>query len=559
MKTMTVPINRLQKVCFVAGILLSPLLSGFAQATFTKITSGAIVNDGGSSAGCAWGDFDNDGFEDLFVANSNGEDDFLYRNNRNGTFTRVTTGSIVTSGGYSTGCAWGDFDNDGYLDLFVANGGDGSPANNFLFRNNGNGTFTRINAGPVGTDFMAALTAAWADYDRDGWLDLFVGDYGGANNQLYRNTGAGSFTRVVGHAFVDSQSIGCAWGDYNNDGFPDLFVARGQGELNRLYRNNGNGTFAAVPSSSPGYDHSVSADWGDYDNDGILDLFVGAGGNLIQISSALYRGDGAGAFASSGIVTDAGYGATCAWGDYDNDGFLDLLLARQHGQNNLLYHNNGDGTFTRVTTGSVVNDGGNSVGCAWADYDNDGFLDMFVGNGAWTGAGNNFLYHNDGNGNHWLKLKLIGGPSNHAAIGAKVRLTTSIGGVQRWQMREISGGNGFCQNSLVAHFGLGSATNADVVRIEWPSGTVQELHNVGANQFLTITEPPGLQAAGLQPDGSFKMLLTGASGLRYDLQTSSNLALWTFWQTITNTSRTISITVSNATGFAQRFYRAVAQ
>jgi hypothetical protein len=528
--------------------------------TFTKITEGEIVNDGGSSAGVAWGDFNNDGFEDLFVANSNGENDFLYRNNGDGTFTRVTSGSIVTSGGASIGCAWGDFDNDGSLDLVVANGGGFSAVNNFLFRNNGNGTFTRTNAGPVGTDAVAALCSAWADYDRDGWLDLFVGDFIGSNNLLYRNTGDGRFTRVAGTAFVERQSLASVWGDYDNDSFPDLFVTRGLVEVNRLYRNNRDGTFSVVPSSSPGFNNSVSAAWGDYNNDGTLDLFVGAGGTLIQTSSALYRGDGDGGFEATGIVTDAAYGTSCAWGDYDNDGFLDLFQCRQRGQNNLLYHNNGDGTFTRVTEGSIVNDGGNSPGCAWADYDNDGFLDLIVSNGAFVGGSqNNFLYRNDGNGNRWLKIRLVGGPSNRAAIGAKVRVTATMGGVQGRQMREISGGSGFAsQNSLIAHFGLAGATHADLVRIEWPSGTVQELRNVGVNQILTIIEPPRLTATKVSGQPQFS--LRGGRHLQYDIEASTNLHDWSPMATVTITNIDGSAPITDpAPAAGQRFYRAVAR
>jgi hypothetical protein len=366
---------------------------------------------------------------------------------------------------------------------------------------------------------------------------------------------------VAGTAFVERQSLASVWGDYDNDSFPDLFVTRGLGEVNHLYRNNRDGSFSLVPSSSPGFNNSVSAAWADYNNDGILDLFVGAGGTLIQTTSALYRGDGDGGFAVSGIETDAAYGTSCAWGDYDNDGFLDLFQCRQRGQNNLLYHNNGDGTFTRVTEGSIVNDGGNSPGCAWADYDNDGFLDLIVSNGAFVGGSqNNFLYRNDGNGNRWLKFRLVGGPSNRAAIGATVRVSATMGGNQRQQTREISGGSGFAsQNSLVVHFGLGSATHADLVRIEWPSGTVQELRNVSANQYLTITEPPRLNSPRIE-GALFRFTLRGASGLAYVIQRSTNALHWTSVSslTVTDVSGAAEFSEPLAAGNASRLYRAVA-
>lgn len=526
--------------------------------TFTKITEGEIVNDGGSSAGVAWGDYDGDGFEDLFVANSNGEDDFLYHNNRDGTFTRVMDGAVVNSGGSSIGCGWGDYDNDGWLDLFVVNGGDFSAAKSFLFHNEGDGTFSRVNTSPVGTDKIPALTSAWADYDRDGWLDLFVGDTIENNHALYRNSGTGDFSRVGDTSFVEPSFLANAWGDFDNDGFPDLFVAGGTTDVNRLYRNNRDGTFSFMSSEAPGFGNSVSAAWGDYDNNGTLDLFVGAGGTARQSTSALYRSDGSGSFTQDGIQTDVAYGVGCAWGDYDNDGFIDLFQCRQHGQAGLLYHNNGDGTFVQMTEGSIVNTVGYSPSCAWADYDNDGFLDLFVSNGAFTiGSHNNFLYHNDGNGNRWLKVKLAGGPSNRAAIGARVYLTASIGGARRTQMREISGGSGFgSQNSLVAHFGLGSATNVDLLRIEWPSGTVQELRSLAVNQFLSVTEPSRLTAT--RVGGQLQFTLQGARNITYGIEASANLRDWsrTATVTITNMNGAASLLDENAPG-VRRFYRAV--
>ena len=250
----------------------------------------------------------------------------------------------------------------------------------------------------------------------------------------------------------------------------------------------------------------------------------------------------------------------CAWGDYDNDGFLDLFVCRQLGQNNVLYHNNGNGTFTKVTEGRPVNDGGNSVGCAWGDYDNDGFLDLFVANGAFGDVSqNNFLYRNNGNGNKWIKIKLIGTVSNRAGIGAKVRVKATIGSRTVLQLREISSGCGYAGQNTLAHFGLGDATNVDLVRIEWPSGTVQEFHDVAVKQLLTVTEPPQLKAGALLSGDSFQLSLTGGIGLSYDVQTSSDLASWSFLATVTNTSRTMSVIDTSAANGTQRFYRAVSR
>ena len=257
---------------------------------------------------------------------------------------------------------------------------------------------------------------------------------------------------------------------------------------------------------------------------------------------------------SGAIVTNTAKFNVSTWGDYDNDGFLDLFVCEYQPGNNFLYRNNGDSTFSRITTGSIVNDGGDASAGAFADYDNDGFLDLFVAN---FGSGQtNFLYHNDGNTNQWLKIKCVGGPSNRAAIGAKVRVQAQNGvGALTWQMREIAGGNGYAQNSLIAHFGLGNATNAQTVRIEWPSGMVQTLTNVAAKQFLTVTEPPLLQA-GLT-NGSLQLRLTGSLGLAYEIQASTNLSAWTSLGTITNTSRTMQFVDPTAANQPQRFYRAV--
>jgi hypothetical protein len=307
---------------------------------------------------------------------------------------------------------------------------------------------------------------------------------------------------------------------------------------------------------------SAGCAWGDYDNDGFLDLFVANGGTGMPQNNFLYHNNGNGGFAkitSGRIVTDIGNFVGCAWGDYDNDGFLDLYVCCQLGQKNALYHNNGDGTFTRITTGSPVNDVGNSVSCAWGDYDNDGFLDLFVGNGAFGNVSqHNFLYRNDGNSNSWVKIKLLGTVSNRAAIGTKVRVRATIHGKTISQLREVSSGSGFAGQIGMAHFGLGDATNIDLMRIEWPSCAVQEFSNLPVKQVLTIREPPRLQAISRLPDGSFNLSITGGIGLAYRLEMSSDLAHWELWTTLTNTTRTVTITDTNAVDFT-RFYRAVSQ
>jgi hypothetical protein len=497
--------------------------------TFTKITTGLIATDGGDSSGCAWGDFDNDGFPDLFVGNG-GTKNFLYHNNGDGTFTKLTNAAPALNNGF--GGSWADFDNDGWLDLFVAN-----RSANYLYRNNSDGTFTKV-APFAGATGATSWSGSWGDYDRDGWADLFISNGGGNNNVLLHNNGDGTFTKITGARIVSDggASIGAAWQDYDGDGWPDLFVAN-NGANNFLYHNLRNGTFARITTGRIATDSqsAIVPDWGDYDNDGWPDLAVGCFGRNL-----LFRNPGDGTFAkqtNGPVVLDPQNSEIVQWIDYDNDGFLDLFSANDGGQNNTLYHNNGDGTFAKITTGSLVNDGGNSAGCAWADFDNDGFLDLFVAN--WQGSRPNFLYRNNGNTNHWLKVKCVGTASNRAGIGAKVRVRATVRTADMWQLREISGGTGFGQTSLPAHFGLGDAGVADTVRIEWPSGAIQELHSVSANQTLSVVEPPKLAGAKYNAVG-FQSDVMGLPGSNYVIETSLDLSDWVWLTTVTNSGRSIS-------------------
>jgi hypothetical protein len=461
----------------------------------TKVATGPVVQDSGSWVAGSWGDYDGDGNLDLFVTSYSGNNR-LYRNKGNGTFEAVTSGVVIGGGMVSHGSAWADYDNDGRLDLLVANR---LGQNNFLFHGIGDGTFTKVTTGSVVNDSGDSIACAWADYDRDGFLDLFVANLTG-KNFLYHNNGNGTFTKITSGDIVNDvgNSVTCAWGDYDNDGYPDLFAANG-GPNNFLYRNNGNGTFTKITSGSIVNDGGYSAGcaWGDYDNDGNLDLFVAnrAGPNF------LYHNNGDGTFTritQGEIVSNVGDSNGCIWGDYDNDGFLDLCVARLSGPN-LLYHNNGDGTFTRITTGAAVTDVGDAIGVAWGDYNNDGFLDLFVAN--WR-APRNFLYQGVPNGNNWIKVKCIGTISNRSAIGARLLIKTVTDGVARWQVREIGAGDSWGTQSLDAHIGLGGVSTVDTLRVQWPSGAVQELQGVAGQQLVTLIETP--QPLTIQPySGSF--------------------------------------------------------
>jgi enediyne biosynthesis protein E4 len=458
--------------------------------TFTRITTGDIAS-GSRTLANAWGDYDNDGYVDLF-ANSVTGNILLYNNNGDGTFTKIVTGLLVTDGN-GIGITWGDYDNDGYLDLFSAAGAGGDSTAK-LFHNSGDRTFTKITFAHT-SDFQGS---SWGDYDNDGDLDLYVtagGNSGaGESNFLYANNGDGTFTRITSGAIVSDVGTSTAanWADFDNDGDLDLFVANADpNDRNALYENNRDGTFTKIITGDLVNDlaTSLGGSWGDYDNDGDLDLFVS---NIGEVNF-LYQNDGPPDYTftkitTGDIVNDESLSIGSAWGDFDNDGDLDLFVANV-GENNSLYSNNGDGNFTKITIGVIVNDGGSSFGASWADYDNDGDLDIFVSNV----GGENFLYANNGNMNSWINIKCVGTVSNISAIGAKVRVKANINGSPVWQLTEISGQTGCLgQNSLNAEFGVGVATVVDSIRIEWPSGIIDRFADVQVNNFYTATEGQGI-------------------------------------------------------------------
>lgn len=524
------------------------------DAAFTKITADPIATDSGESIGIAWGDYDGDGWQDLFVANDNMQTNFLYHNERDGTFARNTDAAPVLDEATHTGGAWGDYDNDGRLDLFVARW----KTTNALYRRDWTDGFISVTGGSIVSDVGAFHGAAWGDFDNDGNLDLAVCDLE-ERCFLYRNSGDGTFSRMV--SGVVPNEIGIlitpSWADYDNDGDLDLFVAVAGAEhtsRNLLFRND-RFQFTKITSGPVTTDigSSQAGSWADYDNDGDLDLLVTSPGEALR----LYRNEGNGIFLGPvANVFEGGsvHAASSAWGDFDNDGLLDLFLATADDSSNVLYRNNGNGTFRRWTQGSLVNDRRHSWSCAWADYDNNGFLDLVVGNR----HEENSLYRNNGTGNRWLKVRLIGTRSNASGIGAKVRIKAQVFGQEMWQLREVSGGTGFCaQNALDAHFGLGDAMLVEILRIEWPSGIVQEFGDVAANQFLTITEPPVLTPLGLWPGGGFEMILTSRGGFDYAIEATENLANWTTIGTLRAVNGSVQFVDSQARSSTKRFYRAV--
>jgi hypothetical protein len=468
--------------------------------TFTDVSEAAGINQSEISWGAAWGDYDNDGYIDVFTVGHLGAICQLWHNNGDGTFTDVTTAAgMLTDDGDAHGPCWADVDNDGYLDLYVAKGTKSDLPYSYsdLWHNNGDGTFTNINVSSNVTAIGNRSRGCSAvDYDNDGDLDLFVASNfkqgTGLPNLLYRNDGDFQFTDVAAEAGIAREGISnwaAFWVDYDLDGLLDFFISTpsshdGGPAASALYRNLGDGTFEDVSSAAgifTGYSNCGA--WGDFDNDGYPDLYVttDTGGAI------LYHNNGDGTFTdvtqqSGAINTDRAIAAD--WGDYDNDGDLDLYVVNTDTPNRL-FRNNGDGTFTDVaaSAGVTAKEGGSGSDGTFIDYDNDGFLDLFVCNGT-AGYGPYLLFKNNGNRNHWLKIELTGQESNRDGVGARITLTAG----RRTQYRQYAGQHFLAQNRIPVHFGLGRAATVRSIVIEWPSGIQQEVDNIPANQTITVIE-----------------------------------------------------------------------
>ncbi len=469
--------------------------------------------DGGR--GSAWGDYDKDGDLDI-IAVGTYQPHALYRNNGDGTFTNVAEAAGVADRRGGWGSLFADYNNDGYPDIYITRGGWSGADENTLYHNNGDGTFTDVTETAGVSDTQSSFCAAWADYDNDGYLDIYIADGvigDGAPNVLYHNNGDGTFTNTAEAAGVANRgsSLGTAWGDYDKDGHIDLHVVN-FGQQNVLYRNNGDGTFTDVTPQTgmtlPITDAFVTF-FLDIDNDADLDIFISNSGAFEAFISSqitgsarhdsdrqvLYRNNSDGTFTD--ITRESGlyqaFGAMGAnFADINSDGYLDIYLATgapQMGrlERDVLFLNNGDGTFTDKTTALGLGNIGKGHGVTFGDADADGDVDIYVSvGGAFIGdQWPNLFYRNQGTQNNWLTLKTVGIKSNRDGIGAKV--TLMIGDTTIY--REVSGGGGFgSTNSIPLEIGVGKAEQVDKLEIVWPSGQIDIRMNLAVNQHLVLTE-----------------------------------------------------------------------
>jgi len=538
-------------------ITLSLVLTANAQIHFRDITTQAGIrfthNNGAfgkkwlpetMGPGCAFIDYDNDGYPDILLING---EDFpghphggattvkLYHNNHDGTFTDVTRKAGLAVPMYGFGVAVGDYDNDGFDDLFISALGQ-----SHLFHNNGNGTFTEVTkgAGMWGPSEFST-SAAWVDYDHDGKLDLIVANYvqwseqgdlyctidgahksyctpesyKGTSVRLWHNLGAGKFedaTQKAGLGDPTSKSLGIAILDVNVDGWPDILIANDT-QPNKLYINKKNGTFeergvaAGIGFSEDGVARAgMGADAADYDRSGHASLIIS---NFANQMVSLYHNEGNGLFVDEAPQSEIGRGTLvtlgfgCFFFDYDNDGWPDIFVADGHIENEIervqkrvsyaepphLFRNLGGGKFSEVTAqmGKTFAAPKVARSAAYADIDNDGFPDILLT----TNAGPAYLYHNEGGANQSLRVKLRGTKSNRDGIGAVVRV--SAGSDKQWKMLR-SGSSYLSQSELVLTFGLGAHSKADAIEIQWPSGQVDKLSNVNSGQTVTVQESKGI-------------------------------------------------------------------
>jgi len=504
----------MKKIFFTFIIVLSTNLLAQDPFQAPEQTFGKYVTNG-----IAWGDYDNDGFPDAYMTNgfSAGTsifywENFLFNNNGDGTFDSVTTaGPIVDDKYLSGGNGWGDFDNDGDEDLLVAEPVTRKQfiqyySKNSLYLNGNNGTFSNAPSGPlVNEEQISKIVSSWVDYNGDGWLDAFVSQasFSGSaeNHALYENNQDGTFTKITNNLTAgQSARSGFAWADFDEDGDMDVVTASGsEGQSTILWKNTGSNFTSSVLIANGGTTGRVtnSVSWGDFDNDGLLDLIAVNNSGALDSKSInkLFRNNGSGSLVEvttgvGPVITDQDLSIVSAWADYDNDGDLDLFVGNDgsytQGYRSRLYQNDGTGVFSYQTT-IFADSSSFSRSGAWADIDNDGDLDFLLGR-----EGFNRFFANDGNSNSYLTINCIGDGvnSNNSAIGALVKVNAEINSSTYTQVRDISAQSGFgSHNDLRAHFGLGNATIVNNLSIKWPGpGTTNTYTDLPIDKFFIFTQ-----------------------------------------------------------------------
>ncbi len=500
-------------------------------------------------SGACVGDFNNDGWPDIFILKGGNGTDKLFINERNGTFSDQTAAwGLATPQHCGNGAAVGDFDRDGFADMYVSsygkqNGNVGEVGKHKLFRNTGLGTFQDV-AVAAGVNMTSSTVSvangvAWGDYDLDGDLDLFAAAWSQTvqGNRLFRNNGDGTFTNVTGTAI---QIPPITWGfqptfaDLNGDRYPEIILAA-DFATTRLYRNNRDGTFTEITGESgfgsPIFGMGLCV--ADLDRDGDLDSYVTSifesrspNPNYLN-GNALFRNEGAGTFveiAAAAGVDDGGWGWGVVAGDFNHDGWLDMIevngrsSAEWANELEYFYRNNGDGTFTRDETVSAQFLNADARTIVTLDYDRDGDLDVLI----YYNLGPAKLYRNDtvhapGEG-QWLQVDLRHGTNPFVApFGYGTRLVARVGDIEF--VRYVDGGNAYLGSSeLITHFGLGGATVVDELRIEWARGYVTTLTDIATNQRLTIVAPvlADLNADGVIGAADIDVLVTGWGAVTAD-------------------------------------------
>ncbi|SHK60813.1 FG-GAP-like repeat-containing protein [Epilithonimonas mollis] len=486
------------KTISLSVIFLLMANSSFSQS-FEEIHFPDITTTISSSRSANFLDVNNDGLDDIFFTNglSTGEKNMLYINNGDGTFTTVTDNDIVEHSIRAVGASFADVDNDGDNDAYVVTwGANGQSKRNYFYRNNGNGSFTfEENVAP---NLTYSETSAWIDANNDGYLDLYVTNSAAALRNLYfENQKDGTFLQKTNLAITNEQkpSRSADWVDYDNDGDNDLFVTNEGNNRNTLYRNDGNGQFTQIADNAIVLDirDSMGSSWADVNNDGDFDLLVTNSNQANQ----LFINDGNGNFTEkkdSAIAAEITNSFGSVFADFDNDGDLDLFIANSYSDNHFLnsvFINDGKGNFTKDTESELANNVGWTYSAAFGDYNNDGWLDVILANNQ-NEAQTNSVFKNTGSGKNWTKVRLSGTNSNKSAIGAILKLTTMIDGKTITQTRKIESASGYCsQNSLTAHFGLDSAIQIQKLEIKWPSGLTEVFDNVSVNSVNHLTEGTG--------------------------------------------------------------------